>query len=264
MRILADLASHKITQVEKTPGVGNTTPFNGKYVVPVPEFATACIDSGAYGLKMESGNWVLDGGSVVSQGFADLLARYPMYEHIVFNPLLTKEDVEDLDPEAHILVEEGETSYPAYARYQSGRGGFKDSGQAPNSTALLPVNASVTPVRPGVLITKTIDIGEQTEGQGTDDFMVYWKIYDFETTHDVNAHHGALEGQNNPAIRAIKEIEQEPEGLEVSLSTNDGATYHPVGRMEPIDSCSTGKEIRLAFRNMTGKKIYIESYAIMF
>jgi hypothetical protein len=131
-------------------------------------------------------------------------------------------------------------------------------GTAPCSVALLPANKSVTPQRDGLLITDTMDITTETAGAGAREFMVYWKIYQFECTHDVN------DAVNTPALRKIIEVDQEPSDLEVFLSVNDGGSYFPIGRLEPTAFCSAGTKIRLAFRNTGDVKYYIASYAVMF
>jgi len=87
---------------------------------------------------------------------------------------------------------------------------------------------------------------------------VYWKIYQFECTHDVN------DVANTPALRKILEVDQEPSDLEVFLSVDDGANYFPIGRLEPTAFCVSGTKIRVAFRNTGDVKYYIASYAVMF
>ena len=109
-----------------------------------------------------------------------------------------------------------------------------------------------------------MDITSMTSGVGSLEFMVYWKIYQFETTVDVRTDFGKYANQNNPAIKNIIEIDQEPADLTVYISLDDGGSWHEVGWLEPIAFCSEGKEIRLAFRNSGDVKYYIETYGILF
>jgi hypothetical protein len=200
----------------------------------------------------------VDGGDVSSLAFAGLLAQYPMYGHIVFNPLLAAADVADLDLTASMPTGE-------ICRAIVGRGaGPLPTGQAPNSTIILPQNNTVVPARPGVLITDTIDITAATGGVGADEFMVYWKLYGFSTSDDVSSDYGATVGSNDPAIRSITEIDQEPSNFAVYLSIDDGITYTQVGLLEPIAFCVKGLSLRLAIVNTGTSRRYLACYAIMF
>ena len=261
MRVSAELIRNDILQGEKIPEIGESTPYNGKYAVEIPSFVNVDMDEG-----QPCSDYILpvDGGDLYSKIFTGLLATYPMYDNILFNPLLTAEDMDDLDIEA--TLPDGEIT-----RAQYGRGLVQPPyhttnlyGTAPCSVALLPANKSVTPQRDGLLITTTMDISTQTNNAGAKEFMVYWKIYQFDCTQDINASFGAFGGENSPAIRNIIEIDQEPSDLEVLMSVDDGNNYFPVGRLEPIAFCVEGTKIRLAFKNSGDVKYYIASYAVMF
>jgi hypothetical protein len=258
MRILADLASNDILQVEKTPPVGDPVPINGKYVVDVPEGAPVQVDANSYILN----GGVVDAGSVVTHAFAGLLAQFPQYDNIVFNPLVIADDVNDLDLTASFM----EPPDTWATRAQVGRGSVDpQEGLAPNSTAILPVNtAGSGSNRPGMLITDTIDISAATSGAGAREFVVYWRLYSFTTSDDVMSDYGATAGLNDPAIRSISEADQEPTDFQVYLSLDDGAVYFPVGRLEPIAFCVPGTSLRLAFRNDSASKIYLGNYALLF
>ena len=249
-RILVDIVSNGILQVEKTPDVGVATPFNGKYSIVVPDGASVAVDSSSYVLPV-------DGGDVTSLAFASLLAQYPTYGNIVFNPLLTSTDVVDLDLLA--ALPDGTT-----VRLQTGRGAGLPLGQAPCSTAILAQNNAVAPPRPGCLISDTIDISVQTGGAGAEDFMIWWQLYDFGTSDDVMSDYGATASQNDPAIRSIYEVDQEPAGLIAYLSNDDGLNYTAVGRLEPVSFCVKGTNLRIAFKNTSSARRYIASYAIFF
>lgn len=271
MRILVDLASHfdldpEITQAERTPPMGEEgrTALNGKYAIPLIPDARVEIDTTSYVLNPLG---EIDGRDVASQGMAWLLATYPSFEHIYFNPLLTADHVAELDFTS-TWIHDGNAFLP---RAQTGReaGGPLPFGACPNMTAILPQNSTMTPARPGVLQTDLIDIGpytldENSNPVGTDEFLVYWKLYGFEVSHDVAADYGALAGQNAPAYKYIEEVDQEPADFTVYLSIDDGTHWCPAGLLEPLGFCDKTTEIRLAFVNESDTKVYLATFAVLF
>jgi hypothetical protein len=256
------LASNSIIQVEKNPPEGETVARNGMYNVPVPEGVKVAVESSSIVLPSS------DPSSVVFQSYAGLLAQFPQYENILFNPLIEASDIDDLD--ALGILNEGAPVVVSYsARFQAGRGtgGPLPAGNAANSVALLSQHATggIGSETPGVIVTDTIDIGPLTANQGADEFVVYWYIYDFETTVDARSEFGVYSGQNIPAIRQVLEVDQEPGDFEVFISVNDGANFLPVNRLIPIAFCEPGLLIRLAFKNTSStKKKYLAAYAVMF
>ena len=271
MRILVDLSSHvtgdpKVTQVEKTPplGAAGSTSINGKYVIPVPSGMDFRVDANDYVLAAG----VVDGGDVTSITYAHLLAAFPMFGHVYFNPLLTGDHVGELDLTAQWKDTTGSppaapTYYPT--RAQTGRGtGPPDAGQMPTHTAILAQNSSVTPSRPGILISDAIDISTFTGGVGADEFMLYWKLYDFEIGDDVISTFGATAGQNEPAIRRVLEVDQEPSGFSAYISVDDGANWCEAGLLEPMAFANKSTEIRVAFRNTTASKVYLATFGALF
>jgi hypothetical protein len=266
MRVLVDYPTNSILQVEKTPPVGEGEPINGKYSVPIPEAVTVYVNPDSF-IDPAS-----DPGSVVAQSYAGLLASFPSYENILFNPLIKDTDIDDLDLTA-VLNEGAPPTEEHISRCQVGRGtgGPFTSGQAANTTAVLAANEAVETARPGVLISDTIDIAPLTIDPdtglavGADEFVVYWYLYEFETTEDVRSDFGAQTGKNDPALRRIIETDQEPADLQVFLSINDGATYHEVQRLVPIAFCDPGTLIRIAFKNNNPTaKVYVAAYALLF
>mgnify|MGYP000890700781 FL=1 len=254
MRIVDNIADAAILQAEKTPDVGASATMNGKFVVPVPEMVSVTLDSTSYVLPV-------DGGDVTSQAMAALLVEFPTYENIVFNPLLTALDMADMDLTA---------TFPGppveYTRAIVGRGaGPLSTGIVPNMVGVLPQNNTVAPQLPGLLITDTIDIGPLTGGLGADEFLVWWRIYDISTSHDVTSDFGGTAGMNDPALKSVTEVDQEPAGFEVYLSHDDGVTYTQVDRVTPTDLVTMGTLLRVAFRNTsTTNRRLISSFAIMF
>lgn len=262
MRIIADFANNDILQVEKNPPEGESVARNGTYNIPVPEGVKVAVESSSIVLPSS------DPSSVVFQSYAGLLAQFPQYENILFNPLIEASDIDDLDLTG-VLPEGAPVTATHVSRFQVGRGtaGPLPPGNAPNSVALLEQNDTpgLGAEKPGVLVTDTIDIGPLTGNQGASDFAVYWYIYDFETSTDVRSSFGFFAGENDPAIRSVLEVDQEPSDLEVFISINDGANFIPVERLIPISFCDPGLLIRLAFKNTDStKKKYLAAYALLF
>lgn len=295
MRILVDLKSHlalppnpEITQVEKDPSPGLSTPINGRYIIPVVPGAEFSISLTSYVLN---GFGSVDGGDVASLSFAHLLAGMPMFGNCYFNPLLTADHVGELDLAAtfkDVNVAPPWGPSPPFAptfhpvRCQTGRAPLPgaDSGQMPTHTALLPPNASTVgePPSPGLIITDEIDIGPFTldafgNQVGTDEFVVYWKLFDFSVTHDVTSDFGATAGMDTPAIRSVIEVDQEPADFSAYISPDNGGNWCQVNLMEPIAFCNKTTKVRLAFRNDGAggsigapgdRKIFIASFGLLF
>ena len=286
-RLLVDLQSHQsgapaITQVEGTPvaGAAGNTPINGKYVLPILDGVELAIDDSSYVLD-GAGN--VDGGDVSSLVAAHVLARFPMFGTIYFNPLLTDDHVGELDFSATFKILDLAAPFgpsppedPLYfpCRLQTGRepigpGQTLDPGQMPTHTAILPLNEAADPPRPGMLISNTLNIGPYTLDShgaqvGTDEFMLHWKLYSFTISQDEAADHGARAGENNPAIRYVQEVDQEPSGFRAYISPDDGENWCEVGLLDPVAFCDKTKAIRVAFRNDSTEKFYIASFAVLF
>lgn len=246
MRILVDLASHmlgspQILQVEKTPPLGEPVPVNGKYVIPVIEGSTVQITPTTYVLPV-------NGSDIYSRMYAELLAQYPMFQHIYFNPLLTAANAGEFDLTVSPFI-------PAIRA---------QIGSVPNMTAILPKNTAWIPGSNGYLLTDAIDLVPYTAGEGADEFMVYWKLYGYDVSHDVFADSGALAGDNLPTIRSIKEVEQEPPGFTVRVSNNDGLNWETANRLRHVTFCDKGTDLRVSFTNEGTEKIYLATYAVMF
>lgn len=252
MRVVASLSTAAILQVEKTPDVGDARPFNGKFALPVPEMVPVTVDASSYVQPV-------DGGDVSSLAFAALLVQFPMYQHVVFNPLMSAADIAALDLTA-VFTPTGDIT-----RAFVGRGaGPLPTGNAPNVVGTLHQNGKVGPARPGILISDMIDIGPVTAGVGADEFMVVWFLFDFGTSEDVSSDFGGTAGQNTPAIRSITEIDPEPAGFQVYLSHDDGATYTLMSRLTPTDFVTFNKHLRIAFKNTSSSRRYVASFAILF
>ena len=262
MRIVATLVGDEILQVEKNPPNGVSVSRNGQYMVPIAEGVKVAVESDSFVLPSANPD------SVVARNFAGLLVQVPQYENILFNPLIEGGDIDDLDPTG-VLSEGAPVTATHISRFQFGRGtaGPLPFGNAPNSVAVLPQNDApgFGLERPGVIVTDTIDVGPLTGGVGATEFVVYWYIYEFDTTPDVNTSFGFFAGQNTPAIRQALELDQEPTDFEVFISVNDGANFFPVERLVPIAFCNPASLIRLAFKNTNSlSKRYIAHYGLLF
>jgi hypothetical protein len=257
-RIVADISSNKILQVEKTPDEGVVRLFNGRFFMPIPDGADVDVDASSYFFPQNS-------GSLSNLAAQALLARFPMYSNIVFNFLLNATDVGDLDlsllpPVSPI------GGFTVRTRVQTGRSsGPAPTGNIPNMTAILPVNTRTAPNRPGVVVTDTINIGPMTGGAGADEFLVWWHIYTVNTTEDITSDFGMFNGNNQPAEKEVSEMDQEPGFLQVFISHDDGVTWTPINRIEPTDLIVFDTLVRMAFvNNNTSGRIYLAAYAIMF
>lgn len=272
MRAYIELSSHitalkspstkpSITQVEmRDLNIGDTIALNGRYCLPMPDGVGFEIDTDSYVLPV-------DGGDISSRGFAELLAQYPMFEFIHFNPLLSDQDLLELSATNPVLI--GSDVFTP--RFQTGRAvSGTDDGNSPVSTAMLSANATVSPTKPGMIATETIDIspyvGTVSSGGGADQFMVYWKVYKFEDSHDIISRNAfGRNGQmNSPTLKNMVEIDQEISDLSVYISIDSGVTWNSVSRLQVISFCCKVDNIRLAFVNNGNEKIYLAHYSVMF
>jgi len=262
-------ADLKITQVDKTPpNYEDGTAINGQFVLPIVDGIEFQIDSDSYVLP-------IDGDDISSQAFAHLLASFPMYGHIFFNPLITALNLNDSEGGIDFSktfkdVSNTPPDPPAYfsPRLQTGRESGPEAGNYPTHTALLPLNDKVTapaPDRPGLMVTKEIDLTPYTGAAGADEFCLYWKLFDFETSEDLAGdYENDAVGENLPAIRRIFETDPEPDDLTVYISPDDGIHWCEAGLLEPVAFMSKTTSIRLAFLNRGNSKIYIANYGILF
>lgn len=284
MRLLVDLRSHlsdpdpqpEIIQVQRVPveGSDGDEAINGKYVLPMPldlDFPIYKTDH----ILDAGGN--IDADSIVSKGYAALLARFPQYENIYFNPLLTSDHVSELvtvtgssSPTEHFIDRSLTPPTIFYPRFQTGREeGVPDDGQMPTHTAMLAANDTVSPARPGLIVAAEIDIGPYTldcdgKAVGTDEFLLFWKLYKFNVTEDIAADYGLYEGRNEPALRMIEETDDEPDGFSAYISIDGGVNWCRASLLEPLAFCDKTKKVSIAFRNDTAGKLFLASYALMF
>lgn len=270
MRVLVDLASHvttgdpQITQVEKTPPIGTPgrTPIGGKYSIPIVPGANINVTKSDYVLNAG----VVDGGDIASQSYAWLLARYPSFEWVYFNPLLTPDHVAELDLSATFggFPTRAQTGRITAAPFPPGTGGPFPAGQMPSHTAILGQNNTVAPPRPGLLVTQDIDISAYTGMAGTDTVMPFYKIYDFDVSEDISSDYGVFAGQNSPSIRYLIERDQEPAGFSVYISPDGGVSWVNAMLLAPVTFMANTTTIKLAFENTTANKIFLATFGFLF
>lgn len=249
-RVVVDISTDRILQVEKTPKENVARLFNGRYMIPVPDGTSVDVDDTSTPSTIEA------------EAAANLLARFPMYDNIVYNFFTSDADVADIDKSALPAVS-AVSGFTARSRFQTGRD-TGTVGNVPNMTAVLPRNPTTTPDRPGMIITNTFDITAATGGAGADEFMVWWHILNFLTFDDVATDFGTSAGTNAPAEKEIFEINQETLGFSVWISNDDGVTWTQVNRLEPTDLTVFNTDVRLAFVNGTDIKFYLAAFAFLF
>lgn len=269
MRLHVDLGSHFVTpptdiilQVDPDPAYLGLSNITGRYLVPSIDGTSVSVTAATYFTPA-------DGGSLTSQVFGQLLARFPQYRHVAFNPLLTAADVAALDPAATFTVlipdPAGGPNLVPWTYESRFITGDSIANTMPMGTAIPPTNTTTTPPRPGILITDNIDLSTATSNVGADDFMVYWKVYEILSTQDIaGTGLGTTVGVNQPAIKYAREINQEPNPLDVYISVDDGQNWVQVSRLQQVAFCGKSNQVKLAFVNIGGATYYLAHYAILF
>lgn len=253
--LLASETSSVILQTGLTPPVGTETPLNGRFVVPVPDGVTPP--------ELTESSRLLDPVGPVDVLYQRLLANYPQFSHIRYNPLLNSAHLTELDAAAVFPNPPATVATQWDPRFQSGRGTGPGNGYAPLSLVVLPANTAVAVERPGLVITDTIDIDPETSGAGASTFLVYWKVYQMVTSEDVMNY--ADPTSNAPALKSLVEVDQTLNGdLEVYFSGDNGAGYDPVERLMPVTTVSPAHQLRVAFVNHGAERCYLAAYAVIF
>lgn len=275
MRLHVDLGSHfapvptdRITQVDPDPAYGSNSNITGDYLIPAVDGTAISVTASSYVLP-------INGGDVSSQIFGQLLARFPQYRHVYFNPLLRTTDLAALDLAATWLRSISDPAggpnpilypFPTRAKVSGG------TTPAPMTVSILPLNntgsllPTARPNMPGVLITENIDLTAATTGIGADDFMVYWKVYTIFDDQDIaGCGLGSTQGVNTPAYRRAVEIDQEASGLLVYISVDDGQNWIRLARLQQVSFCGKTNQVRLAFVNFSTTQAYtLAHFAILF
>lgn len=243
--------------------------MNGQFILPVPPGTAVEVTSASYITPQ-------DASSLPALIVGELLIRYPMYDHAVYDFLLEATDIAGYDlaaggptPTAASVTPAGPswaalTGSPNGARCQLGRGaGPGPTGNAPGSVAILPKNLAKAAPNYGNLVTGLNDIAP-TSPTGTDDVMVWWQIAAMSDTDDVNHGFGATASLNTACYRTMTELDQELADLFCYVSNDDGVTWHLASYMTPTDLVVGGTDIRVAFLNVGTTKIYLLGWVLLY
>lgn len=268
MQVVSTLSSNSILGTRSEPDVGGSHIVNGQFVTPTPPGVSITVDSTSYLTPQ-------DASSVPGQIASEFLIRNPIYDHVLWSFFVEEADIAALDissvaPSPTALnVSTGTlptlAASPNGPRCKVGRGvGPAPLGIAPNSVALLPRNLSRATATYGGIVTDTIDTTPYTGASGTDEVMIWWKIASLSTSEDIVSGYNLTAGTNEPALRSLVEIDQEPAALLVYASVDDGVTWHEIRYMEPTDLVTAGTDLRLAFINQGNTEIYLIGYVLLF
>lgn len=245
MNAIFEHATNRLVQATAEPiSPGDSLTVNGKYLIP-------CPDGAAYEVSTTD-----NAAGVAGKAASALLVRYPMYENVAYNFFLDATGMDGIDTANPVPGPIGLTR----PRCMLGRGGAgpAPTGAAVNSVAILPQNNYAAVAEPGLLVTSTIDISG-TAPVGTDEVLVWWHVAQFNTSQDT------VTGTDpEPAIRTLTYSNQEPAGLAVYASNDNGTTWYSVDRLLPVSLVNPGTDLRLAFVNTGTTRIYLLGFAILY
>lgn len=199
--------------------------------------------------------------------YHEILADAMGYNFYTFNPLMTSTDVNALSSDL-ASIPYSSANITVEPRFQSGRAGAP-AGLAPNSVALLPVNADTD--APGAIITTVIDISAD-HPLGTTNFLPTWKFVRILTSHDVIQYGG---GDNTPIVGSVIELNEngtyDGESVvlpsvpfKVALLAEDGSWVSWLEKGVRCETCSPMTRFRLGFFNWIGKKAHLISYSMFY
>ena len=270
MQVIANLSSNAIVQTEAEQLPGSAAVRNGHYVIQLPEGTAVEVVPTSHIIPQ-------DATSIPTLAAGELLIRFPMFDHVIYNYLLEDTDIAALDfsssaPQpASGTVTPGSPSWAgvysasSYPRCQVGRGGGGALGVAPNSVAVLTVNSTRASPSFGSLVTALQDITAFNPGTpGTDDVMMWWEIAQVVNTEDTLSGFNATLGVNTPNLRSLQKTAPEPADFFVYVSVDDGVSWTQANYLEPADLVTPGINLRIAFLNTGTLKYYVLGYAILF
>lgn len=268
MRVVANLSSNAIVGTETEQSPNEVSVRNGQYVLQIPDGVAVNVESSSHILPQ-------DATSIPVVAAGELLVRFPMYDHVIYNYFLEDTDIAALDlagpqPTAGTVTPAGPSWAGVYGgssrpRCQIGRGGGGPLGIAPNSVAILPVNSARAAPTFGALVTALEDITPfNVLNPGTDDVMMWWEIGTVTNSEDIVHGYGVTVDENTPCLRRLTKIEQEPNDFFVYVSVDNGATWYQANRLEPLDLVVPGVDLRIAFLNTGTRKIFLLGYALLF
>ena len=230
--IIAHYRDNKIIQTD----ISGRDPIciNGAFLIDVPEMISLTLDDSSVATTLME-DTIPDA----------LLAAYPAYSTLIWNPLHTALAQTQLDATA-VFPDPLMGNIPT--RFQA--------GSLPNSLAILEKNTAMS--RPGVAITQ-----EYTLATPAQTFVVYYKVgavswtpESIPTSLDPTANSGGL--------KYINVADQAPADFSVYISADNGSSYQEVTRLTPISFGTTTSSIRLAFVNNSATKLNLLSYGILY
>ena len=132
----------------------------------------------------------------------------------------------------------------------------------PTRVELRPVPSTFT----GLTLTQAANgISVVESHPGTDEVMMWWRVFSSSTTEDQGfSNQGATAGLNDPAVKSMAETAQEPADLRVYASVDDGLNWIQVTYLEPIDLTNAGSELRLCFVNVGSNRFYLNGFCVLF
>jgi hypothetical protein len=269
MYVIGTLTSKEIEGTRSEPDTGASSVTNGKFYVPVPEGVAVTVDTGSSLIVPNQA------AAIPGEIASEFLVRFPMYDHVLWNFFLESTDMALLDvasgspsPAAgNVLTGTPPSGVagPNGARCQIGRGtGPAPVGIAPNSVAILSRNLQRAPATYGSLMTDTFDTTPFTGASGTDEIMLWWRIFDRSTSEDVLNGFNDTVDRNEPVMCEVDEIAQEPVDFLVYASADDGVTWHECRYLEPCDLVTPGTDLRIAFVNQSASRIYLMGFIAVF
>lgn len=271
MRIHASVATSppRILHTRPDQPEGEVTTVNGQFVLPVPPGTAVEVTSSSHITPQ-------DATSIPALIAAELLIRYPMYDHVLYDFLLESTDIAGYDlapgvvaPIAANVTPPGPSwaaliPSPNGARCQIGRGaGPGPVGTAPGSVAIAPKNTAKAAPNYGHLVTVLNDISIASPS-GTDDVMMWWFVTQMSTTTDILHGFGASLGLEAPALRQMTELDQELADFFCYVSNDDGVTWYLADYLTPTDLTVGGTDIRVAFLNASTSKVYLLGWALLY
>ena len=247
MKIIADRATHKPVQTTSE----DTITCNGKYVLELPPGVPVTLSYSSYILT----GVLEDAGSVTTQAFADWLAGYPEFSFCFYNLFLTAANHTALNFLTSETIGLGTYSVRAQRGYTGG-GNALGAG----TVALMPPNPST---HAGFVSTNTVDVLlAPISGAATDRFVPWWSVSEYQTSADISSAYGIHAGTVEPARQQW--VRLAPSSVQVYLSNDAGVTWTQVIWLTPVTLPAVGKDVKLAFFNMTSNKLWLNGYALAF
>lgn len=250
----------KIDQVGPSHPPGSQMVIGGRFAIPLPAGVELPLDGSAHLFPR-------DGKDVTTSAFAELARQLPGVSGFYVNPLLSAADVAALDFDGVLVDDSVRPSARLPARFGSGREPGPEGGMLGCSTFLPGVNSAVSPPRPGLVVTKPIDLRSNLpvcRGKVVYPARVraYWQLQRLETTLDASSDVGAMRGEV-VGQKVMTELSHHPDGFAAYFSV-DGKSFCKVGLLDPIQPCDRLDRVVLAFRNDSPLRLHLVHYGLFF